>query len=193
MTKTDDSKEKKSVKKTGGKEIKIEFKSEVKSKSDENLEKLVETLNEDTLASFVPLFQKESKTGTLSQIAVAPKIITSGQVRRDSSPQEASREEIGPFKYDISSKNSEDNQIKYTSPNPSFRIEQTNIHEVGRQNLFVSNQSGRFVAEMSEMSQRGMSSSNVEKYTVPDRMDVSKEGRKNIFEKDERKYDPKLP
>jgi hypothetical protein len=128
----------------------------------------------------------------LDQVEIAPRIIGLEQgVSGSSSDSLMSDDFSDPFKY-ASNKKGENGEVKYISNSShiSTNAKRVDFTEVGRSDEQRFEQSGFFTSSREFM---GSNSENIEKYVIPGNVDLDNVGREKPFERETKKYDPKLP
>lgn len=171
------------------KEFEKEQLEEEKSKEEDS--ELEEFLDRDSV-DLQHLIQSFNRAPILGQIDSAPQITNLEQwaVEQPVQGQGNANGESDQFQY--SSGNKQDDETKYVSVQKDpFSTEERNVDfsKIGRDQDRHFKQSGFFTSSRDFLE----ANSNIEKYDVPENVDMNTLGRDSPSEIKMKKYDPKLP
>lgn len=166
---------------------------EVIEDSEEDVSELEEEILDENQLDFSQIQNLENFSfgaPVLDQVEIAPNIIglehglASEPIHKplDEDSSDPFKYKIGGGKNDEATYVSSDAQMSNTSGTVDFS-------QIGRDEQWHRNQNTFFMSD----HQRKNGDSGIEKYTVPENVDVNKEGRRDPFKRPEMKYDPKLP
>jgi hypothetical protein len=168
-----------------------EFEEQEESELEEDIEEAEEEVEEDKFVEFMTPSDESSSTA-LGQVATAHEFRAT-DLEQDLSNVvglENSKEEDDPFKYNIGS-NSEEGPKYISSGN---EIERTNLPQsvdiigLGKETNLLPNEVGFSASPTTKIGE----SSDIERYTSPDRFDIDKAGKDKLFEKKDVKYEPSV-
>ncbi len=164
--------------------IEIEKEEEIdedsKDKEESELEETLEDVSIDTgkLQEFMTF-----KAPVLERVDRAPQIVTLERGVQDAPSTTNNQDD--PFKY-IPSPAEEEKKYISSDSHITLSPERADFSRIGREDPRSKIEQGSMF--MGERQDQG--STNIEKYTVPERLDIHSAGRKKP---DDRKYEPKLP